>query len=573
MFSREGLATARQEEVSASLALLLGPETDYRLRMRAARRLARRGPAILPYLLTILNAHPEITVPAWPSWPAQYEQCGRLLMQLTQQAHLRLEALFHHPAITSPYGPVLWTSIAEAAGLMPLEDHEALLCQGLAVPWSTTRYAAAMALTMRARRVPLRPATLDALRAHQHSDETLPVRLTTSYALLNCRDPAGLHTLIQFLESNPLLPEEVRKAVLFILETELPFPLSSSQRDYLAAHLLRLLSDSNTDIVIQASRALSKIAWPALLPSLIRMLNEGDGQDRIAALTTLEAIARQKHMRRAIHQQAMPVHILPLLKSHDREVRRQAGYTLAACGDGYAASALGTILLHQEHPAHLEAIESLRLLHGVLRPATRTNTTHWLLWLLNSSSASVQIMAIDSLTSLLWQARTRRRFRAYSDIGWQIFYDATIVRLLHHPDGHIRQRVVGLFSLLDEQLALFPPLYQSLLHLLHHDNDSSVRAAVAYACGQLGIRLALPDLLHALNDENEHVALTALHTLKRIATPHDLCVLHALEELIYLYNKGTCVSQALVAEAAKLLKKWKKVLSRSPTHRQLHGHG
>ncbi|MBV9617404.1 MAG: hypothetical protein JO031_18280, partial [Ktedonobacteraceae bacterium] len=34
-----------------ALALLLGPATEYHMRVRAARRLARQGPEILPTLL------------------------------------------------------------------------------------------------------------------------------------------------------------------------------------------------------------------------------------------------------------------------------------------------------------------------------------------------------------------------------------------------------------------------------------------------------------------------------------------------------------------------------------------
>src|SRR6266487_6568537 len=62
-----------QEHTLAALALLLGPETSYAMRLRAARRLARQGPSVLPTLLTTLNAYPEITSPPWPYWPPQYE--------------------------------------------------------------------------------------------------------------------------------------------------------------------------------------------------------------------------------------------------------------------------------------------------------------------------------------------------------------------------------------------------------------------------------------------------------------------------------------------------------------------
>ena len=58
-----------QEAILAALALLLGPETDYHVRMRAVRQLSRQGEQVLPLLLRSLNELPELNSPPWPWWP------------------------------------------------------------------------------------------------------------------------------------------------------------------------------------------------------------------------------------------------------------------------------------------------------------------------------------------------------------------------------------------------------------------------------------------------------------------------------------------------------------------------
>src|SRR5579859_1805988 len=262
--------SSQQESTRAALALLLGPDTDYHIRVRATRRLARQGPAILPLLLTTLNHYPEITSPPWPWWPPQYEHCSRLLLYLSQKAQIPLEDLLQHPCVSQPVGPVLWTSIIEAAGLQPYEDYEALLCQGLALLWMSVRYAAAMALANRARRTDLQPTTREILRLHQSEHEALPVRLNTSYALLNSGEECGLDALIQILQMPGSL--EARKAAAFLLATESSIPLSIAQRERLTVHLLPILQEPHTEQALYAAQALSKIALPSVLPVLGELL-------------------------------------------------------------------------------------------------------------------------------------------------------------------------------------------------------------------------------------------------------------------------------------------------------------
>src|ERR1700739_4197600 len=110
------LQQPQKEQILAAIVLLLGPDTDYHKRLCASRRLATAGAAVHPFLLKTLHTHPEIVTPTWPWWPPQYEQIGRLLIQLSQNARLSLEDLLHAAYLTPPPGPVLWTSIIEAMG-------------------------------------------------------------------------------------------------------------------------------------------------------------------------------------------------------------------------------------------------------------------------------------------------------------------------------------------------------------------------------------------------------------------------------------------------------------------------
>ena len=87
---------------------------------------------------------------------------------------------------------------------------------------------------------------------------------------------------------------------------------------------------------------------------------------------------------------------------------------LAACGGEYVAAVLGTIIQNREHPGHLEAIDSLRLLHGVLRAPVRMNVVRWLLRVLTQPEEEIQVTALDSLAYLLWQARTHGQKQAAS---------------------------------------------------------------------------------------------------------------------------------------------------------------
>ncbi|MDQ2884552.1 MAG: HEAT repeat domain-containing protein [Chloroflexota bacterium] len=541
------------ENIRAALALLLGPETDYATRVRATRRLARRGPVLLPVVLTTLSTYPEITTPAWPWWPPQYEHSSRLLLYLSQQAQLQLEDLLHHAAVPQPAGPVLWTSVIEAASLVPHMDHEDLLCRGLATAWATVRYAAAMALATKANKVPLRRSTLARLYEHLEN-EAVQVRLTIAYALLSSGEGKGLSTLLQF--ASPGEPEEVRKAALFILATETSLRLSLTQREELARHLLPLLQDPNIELALYAAHSLSRNASTQMLPALGKLLDCVDVQGQIVVLTTLEEMARQAPLRQAMRHLALPARILHFLRSEVAEVRRQACYTLAACGGEYVMAVLGTIVLNKEHPGYVEVIDSLRLLHGVLRAPARINVVHWLLQVLRQEQEDIQVTALDSLAYLLWQARTRGQRRAWGDISYAIVRDEIILQLLSSDSAWVRQRATELLGMLGEQFDAQPDLQTRLLYLLYKDNDSGVRACAAYVCGQLGARWAIPGLLHTLLDADEHVAKTALHALEQVATADNSIVLYVLKELIHLSQPGLDPPHPLTQEGQALLKKW-----------------
>lgn len=586
------LEHTRQESSRAALALLLGPETNYHLRVRATRRLARQGPSILPILLTTLSNYPEITSPSWPWWPPQYEHCSRLLVHFSQRTQMRLDAMLQHPVLTQPAGPVLWTSVIEAAGLLPHEDYEALLCRGLETPWTMVRYAAAMALATRAGKGKLQNTTIAALQQHQDENEAFPVRLTSAYALLSSGENIGLETLIQLMD--PVAPEEARKAATFVVATEMPAHLTLSQRERLTARLMCSLQDPNEELALYAAHALGSIAPPSALSSLCAMLEYQNTQIQTVVLASLEEMTHRVSMRRMMLQQALPARIIPLLRSEAPEVRRQASYTFAACGGEYVAAVLGSIVLNRDHPAHVEVIEALRLLHGALRAPLRTSVVRWLLRSLSQTQEDVQVNALDSLAYLLWQARTRGCKQASQEISREIIHDGTVFRLLSDASAWVRQRAIellfqypesgskkgriaepsspasparGEYTPLPElsmdlasgsQYMTVYGLSEQLLHLLHHDSDSGVRACVAYGFGQLGARWAIPDLLQALLDPDEHVAASALSTLGLLATPEDSIVVYTVRELAHLGAAADLTPSPLEQAARALLKKWRK---------------
>lgn len=516
----------QQEQILAAIALLLGPDTDYYKRMRASQQLAGAGAAILPLLLRTLHSYPEIVTPAWPWWPPQYEQIGRLLIQLSQSAHLSLDELLRSAHVSQPPGPVLWTSVIEAVGLLPHMEYEPLLRAGLEAPWWTVRYASATAVANRATHISLCPETREVLYQRQHSDPEIPVRLVAACALLRCSDSSGLEALLPLLA--PTSEPEVRRAALFILATELPVPLDPPQKQHLAEVLLHALQDEDHQVALHAARALRSVAGASALPELDRLLDHPCPQTRLAALMALEELAGRKAMRYALLQQLIPKHIAALLHTQEPEVRRQACYTLATLGGEYATAVLGTLILDDLHPAHLEAIEALRLLPEIQHPPVLARVLRWLLHAFSQPIEMVQVCALDSLSYVIWQARARRRRALLLTISQELQQSGSIFQLLASASAWVRQRAVELLSLLDTQL------YEqraTLLEMLHHDIDSGVRACIAYTLGHAAALWAIPDLLEALLDSDEYVAETALNALGTMPHADDTLILYAVREI------------------------------------------
>ncbi|HLG61907.1 MAG TPA: hypothetical protein VKY19_08235 [Ktedonosporobacter sp.] len=557
----------QRERICVALTLLLGPETDQDLRIRATRRLARQGLSLLPQVLTTLSSYPEIITPPWPAWPPQYKYCSHLLLYFCRKGHLRPDELLRHPSLHQPPGPVLWISVIEAAELLSHDDYEALFRQGLTTRWTTVRYAAAMALATRANRAALQTESIAMLHAHQHENEAFPVRLAASYALLNSGEEAGLWMLLQLMD--PPVPREVRQAAAFVVATALPVDLTTSQREVLALHFLALLQSAEPELINYAAQAIGKIALPSLLPPLSAMLNEAQPHSSIAALLALEELAHHTALRHQMLQQALPARILPLLKADIRELRRQASYTLAACGGEYVMAVFGSIMLNEEHPAYIEVIEGLRLLHGVLRSPIRIIVIRWLLLALSQGREEVRVTALDSLGHLLWQARKRGMQQAWHDIGRSIILDGSVLQLLLDESAWVRQCALELLAMLGSQATGLTAVQAQLPQLLANDSDSGVRACVAYVCGQIEARWAIPDLILALLDPDEYVALTALHTLAHIATAEDAIVAYVLTELAYDTLASDYDAPPLAREARALLRKWQKSVTRETT-RKLH---
>ena len=541
----------QKETIQAALTLVLGSDTAQHLRVRAAQKLARQGPELLPLLLSTLNKYPEITVPAWPWWPPQYEHCSRLLCHLCKEAKLEPAELLQHPVVQKPIGPVLWISILEAAEHNAQKSHESLLVQGLTTPWTTVRYAAAMALAQFGD-TPLQPATRAILNNHIGEHEAFPVRLAAAYALMRSRDENGHEVLIRLLDET--IPVEVRKAVLFMLATEPPIQFPHPQQEQLITLLLQALHHTDTDIVQYASHALSKVAQTTTLPKLLDNLETARVPVQIAVLSTLEELAPQKNMRQAIRQRNIPAHILTFCQSSNPELRHQACYTLATCGGEYAVAALGTLVLNPHHPCHLEAIESLRQLQGVLRAPLRESVVRWLLHALLSPSEEVQVTVLSTLTALLWQAHNHQRVQARYALAQEILSDDTVLQLLYAPGALVRQQTAELLMLLEQSYDGEQQLPSLLEQTLLNDNESRVRACIAYTSGQLMARWAIPGLIQTLLDTDEHVAQTALHALIRMVTPEETIILTTIAELATCSHEVYPVAQ----EAHLFLKKWRK---------------
>lgn len=547
----------QRESIQAALALLLGPETEYQTRIRATRRLIKQGSAILPLILSTLSNYPEITTPAWPWWPPQYEHTSRLLFHLSQRAQLNLTELLQHPTLDNTAGPVLWTSIIEATNVFPQVNYEELLCQGLHTAWSSVRYAAAMALATRARTQTLKAVTIQTLQQHQEATETLPIRLTASYALLNSNNPLGLLILIELVQTD--IPSEIRKASAFILATELPRPLEQEQQELLSRKLLNLLGDPDTDVAQHAAHALSTIALPQTLITLYALLENAETYLQITILTTLEEVARKnKELRHHMRQHSLLRRILPMLKASHPDLRRQACYTLASCGGEYIAAVMGTMIMNPAHPAQGEAIECLRFFHEAGRAPLRGRIIRWLLRVLASPQENLQVTALDSLAQLLWQARNGGHQQATQEISQEILHNEIIPRLLQADNPLLRQRTLELLAALGDNLTNAKEI-QPLCHkLLLSDQDSGVRACMAYVCGQTAARWAIPALLQALRDPDMQVARTALNALSIIASTEDHIVVYAMSELLRLQEEKNEETATLAREAQTILKKWQK---------------
>ncbi len=555
----------RQESVLGALALLLGAETEEVVRMRAVRRLARAAmdETNLSLLLRTMSEHPEITAPPWPWEPPQYASCGRLLYLLSRNLRLPLDTFLFYPSLPQPGGPLLWVAIIEATSLMPLDvqasEYEPLLNTGLETPWLSTRYSAAMALANLAGKVRLSAETMRSLRRCLEGIEALPIVIAASCALLRMQETCGLEMLIHLLE--PDIREEGRKAAAFVLAMEQPLLTTREQHERLTRQLLRALQDPDEEVAQQAARALRTYGSEEALEQLCSLLcTQQPGHVKRAALAALEEMMGVPVLRKLMQRETL-VAIVPLLHSETPEVRQQASYTLAAIGGTYATTVLGTIISNPASPAYLDAIEALRVLQGALRLPWRSRVVCWLLSCLQTSEEQVQITALDSLTYIAWQGRVSGQQKALLAYSTQIEQDGTLERLLTCESAWVRQRTLELIGLLDCQQ---PGLHNRLLHCLHYDEESGVRACAAYVISQLASRWQesgatffspIPDLILALTDPDVNVAETALNTLALLTPVDDPLILYVLKELT-AFGYAPSQGNSLIKAAQALLKKW-----------------
>lgn len=556
-----GSPTARDRAV-ASLSILLSGESEDDARYRAMRRLARQGAALLPLALKTLHCSPEITTPPWPFWPSQYEVCGLLLSSLSRAARTPVGALLCHPAVSHPAGPVLWTSIIEAAGRVPPDDYETLLRDGLRAPWTSTRYAAAAALGNLAGSTTLSSLTITALHECLRDSCELPLRLASSHALLHHGDSRGVDALLSMLDAAQ--PALARKAAAFVLASESPLrAITTEQRARLEQETLRALVDPDGDIALYAADIVSGIATTSTLQQLRVAMSILTSQAQIAVLTALEGMAGDHALRTAIQRSELLVQAAGLLSSAIPEVRRQAACTLGATGGAYAAAVLAATLLKDDQAGRGEAVEGLRLLPDAMRPRRREQITRWLLYVLDAAAASgdeeTQVIALDSLAYVSWLARRGGSVATYRALSEAIWRDETAPRLLISKSAWVRQRAVELLAPLAAAPSSFFP---RLTRILHGDEDSGVRACVAYVFGQARERRALPALLLALLDPDECVAETALNALGRAAGPGNPVALYVLRELAGSCRRRGRAADQLARTARAILREWRVSNSR-----------
>jgi len=152
-----------------------------------------------------------------------------------------------------------------------------------------------------------------------------------------------------------------------------------------------------------------------------------------------------------------------------------------------------------------------------------------------------------------------------------LLYEGTVIYLLNSNSAWVRQRAIELLGMLGDYLIAVPNLHHRLLYLLHEDSDSGVRACIAYVCGQLGGRWAIPALLQSLLDVDEHVARTALTALSTIATEDDAIVLYVIKELTLLSHVHSSIPHPLAEAGRTVLKKWRRKKGEmEPQRKKLH---
>ncbi len=548
----------QKESIQMAFTLLLGPETSHHLRIQAMQHLLSQQKDILPLLLHTLNTYPEITVPAWPWSPPQYNYIGRLLLQLCQDAHVSIESLLVHSSLTQSPGPVLWTSVIAATNLLAHEEHEALLCQGLKTLWSSVRYTAAMALAAQARHRQLHETTLTELQNCQDEYEDSPTFFAIAYAQLTSGLTAGLNSIIALLQTPT--PNPLQKAAVFVLATDPPLQLISAYKKQIVLHLLPLLFSSDNEMAQNVAHALSTMTMPATLNGLYPLLATATAQQQNVLLIALEEMARRPRLQKSLRYHNHLTHMLPLLQSADATVRRQTCYTLAAIGGEYATAVLGTIVLEKNHLAHEYAIESLRYLYNSNRAPLRIVVMRWLLQAMCEGNEVGQMQALESFIFLLWQAREYKSSAQWRNMSKELLHHESIQHVLRSPNTAIRQRAIKMLAFCDRSLNSAFALHSLLLCMLRTDKDQYIRVGIVVLCKTMKARWALPDLLQTLLDPDTHIAHTVIASLETIATEKDTTVVCALIELAHFHTAVDASRATLAHKALLLLQKWQVTL-------------
>lgn len=301
------------------------------------------------------------------------------------------------------------------------------------------------------------------------------------------------------------------------------------------------MEDTSAKVRVAAAAALWKISrHPLTLPTLIAVLND---DERIVRIKALDALAEM-----GVAAAAAESNVAGLLRDEDNEVRAKAAYVLwSSMRDPRAINALDE-MLRADNSGYERAAQSLDRIgypdaHRAAKSlAARVFSGRAPSPYVTSALRTIDPAAIGTLPVLLDTVRKDNTPKSREAAGVALAaFGSPIVPQLHRLlDGeHEADWQVAMYALgnMEDAAAI-----QMLAAALRHANPQVRKLAAGWLHGIEGpIALAIPDLVHALNDEVEAVRVEASSALTFVGRP-------ALPTLKSLLNSGSARVRESVAE-------------------------